>query len=286
MDTTQIRCPSGLTGRIRKLLGRDFHALLIDKPEEATPDQMADLAAAIWVETLDPGPYRLEGAGAPMFRSDVLIGDRQSALIKSRIFTDGGKKPNRIQCPGCGGWFADVFDYGELRYRVWPDGDAAAPTGDALAMKPHEARKRFAAGEPCSTQMADGAVIHWNLLTGSLLSGSIRDYAMQFGSSIYSETAARVQEIEGLDLSEIKDPAERRSAIFDRVTEYPDPEFWKLWEDIQDHECGPETDMLKQCPITGCGHRFGYQTDTMGFIVPALPMRSMRLRAGTQTQRI
>jgi hypothetical protein len=283
MDTKEIRCPSGLRGRIRKMLGRDFHALLIDNPEEATPDQMAGLAEAIWVETIDPGPYTFE-TPKPRFKSDVLIGDRQSALIKSRVFTDGGKKLNKVQCPGCSGWWPDMFDYGELPYREWPDADATPPP-EGMGLKAYNARTRFAAGEPCATKMDDGTLIQWSLLTGSLLVGAIKDFALQFGSSIYSETAARVVEIEGLSLDNVKKAEARRAEIFNKVTSYPDPEFWALWNDIQDHECGPETDMMKQCPIPGCNHRFGYQTDTMGFIVPALPMRSMRLRAGAQTQR-
>lgn len=281
MDTKEIRCPSGMRGRIRKLLGRDFHTTLTDDNDEATPDVMAGLAESVWVETTDPGPYRFE-SGAPPFRTDVLIGDRSHILIASRIFTDGGKKPNRIQCPGCETWFPEIFDYSELKTREWPDGDAPEPVDDEMALKAYNARRQFAAGAPCSTLMPDETTIRWNLFTGALLTGGIRKYSLQFGGGVYAEMSARIHSIDGLDLDSLDKPADRRVAVFDKVTGYTDTEFWALWDDVQDHECGPETDVKKQCPSPTCGHKFGYQTDTMGFIIPAPRMRSMRSRAGAQ----
>ena len=283
MDTKEIRCPSGMRGRIRKLLGRDFHALSESDEEESTPDIMAGLAESVWVETIDPGPYQF-GTGKPMFRSDVLIGDRSHILIQSRILTDGGKKSNRIQCPGCEVWFPDLFDYNDLNIREWPDKDAPEPV-DEMALKAYMARRRFAAKEPCSTVMPDKTEIQWNLLTGNLLQGSIKDFALQFGGGTYSEMAARVHSISDLDLDSIDKPEDRRAAVFKRLNGgYTDTELWGLWDDIQDHECGPDTDVRKQCPSPRCGHKFGYVTDTVGFIIPAPRMRSMRSRGGARTR--
>ena len=292
MDTREIRCPSGLRGRIRKMSGRDFHRLLIDSPGDTTPDQMADLAEAVWMETIDPGPYRLNGDKL-MFRSDVLIGDRSYILVQSRCFTSGGKRDIRIQCEECTGWWQEPFDYAAMEIREWPDGDDLEPAEDIgdLYLPAHKAwvaRKRFAAGEPCSTVMPGGTTVQWNLLTGSLLSEQIQNFALQFGgSTFFTETAARIVSIEGIDLDQYTKPEDKRLAIFDWVTTYPDEDFWVLFNDIQDHECGPEPDVFKRCavPLAACGYEFGYTVDIMGFIVPSLPKRSLRLRAGARNRR-
>lgn len=292
MDTRTIRCPSGLRGKVRKLKGRDFHSLLIDNPEEATPHQMADLADRIWVETIDPGPYKFDASQPPPFRTDILLGDRTWALLQSRVLTDGGKRSHRIQCEHCKTWSPDIFDYGALDLREWPDAHDEAPVDSdgvpvpesAPEYKAWRARRQFANGEPCSTTMPDGGpLIRWRLLDGNILANEVPAYAAQFGETFYADTAARIVSIDGLDL-EGKDSKERRVLIFDTLTDYADPDFWELWNDIQDHEVGPETDVPKTCLNPNCGATFGYTVDVMGFIMPPPPKRWKRFRGGARSQ--
>lgn len=297
MDTTNVRCPSGLCGKVRGLKASDFHSLLINNADEATPHQMADLADRVWLETTDPGPYAsygLEPGKDPAWRTDVLLGDRTHALLQARILTDGGKRNHRIQCEACGQWFTDVFNYGELDTRAWPDSTNEAPAdgdgtpipADDVKHKAWTARRQFSAHEPCCTTMPDGRNIYWSLLTGALLSGPIREYTVQLGDTFYAETAARIIRMDDLDLKGLN-AARTRAAIFEALTDYSDPDFWYLWNDIQDHEVGPETDVPKNCPNPGCGVTFGYTVDTMGFIMPPPPKRWKRFRGGSrgQTQR-
>lgn len=281
MDTTVMRCPSGLRGRIRKLKGKDFHRQIIVNADENTPDQMADLASMIWVETIDPGPYRkLQPGQPPAFKTDVLLGDRTAALLKARVLTDGGKRQHRIQCDVCKRYASDEFDYGAMDMREWPDDDNVSE--DSPLYKAWNARRQFTAGEQCSTAMPDGTIIRWDLLTGALLTSRIREFAVQFGDSYYADTAARIVSIDGIELP--SDPKTRRSKIFETLTEYDDPDFWHLWNDIQDHEVGPETEVPKVCPYDNCGATFGYAVDILGFIMPPPPKRWKRFQAGARSR--
>jgi hypothetical protein len=293
MDTRTIRCPSGLRGKVRKLKGRDFHRLLIDNPDDATPHQMADLAGRIWVETIDPGPYRNFGAGDdPPFRTDVLLGDRTWALLQSRILTDGGKRTHRIQCEGCKGWQPDVFDYDALDLREWPEANEEAVYEDGTPIPESDpefkawiARRLFANGEPCSTVMPEGGpLIKWRLLDGDLLANEVPAFAALFGDTFYADTAARIVSIDGVDLDG-KDAKTRRGLIFDALTDFDEPHFWHLWHDMQDHEVGPETDIPKTCKLPGCECTFGYTVDIMGFIMPPPPKRWKRFRGGRRSRR-
>lgn len=290
MATKEIRCPSGMRGRIRKILAGDTHELLKGEQEDVSADQLADLASRIWVETIDPGPYKFTG-NKPPFRTDVLLGDRSYILLMARMMTSNPKRNVRMQCSGCSRWFTDQFDYGDLEIKEWPgqyDGAGAESELDEWERKATEARDQFSAGAPCRTTMPDGTVVHWNLLTGSLLLGRVRDFTQQFGGqTLQTETAARIVEIEGVNIQGM-DEKEVRAAYFKWVCDLDDDDqaegsnFWHLWNDIQDKEVGPETDIEKRCQYQDCNLRFGYRTDIMGFIWLPPPKRSGRSRGGTR----
>jgi len=46
--------------------------------------------------------------------------------------------------------------------------------------------------------------VRWNLLTGELLSGSMKDFAEMFGQTPQADTASRIHSIDGLDLTDKK----------------------------------------------------------------------------------
>lgn len=280
-----IRFSSGLTGRVRNFTGGDFHELLNQSAStgSATPEQMAALADRVWLETIDRGPYHFEG-DRPPFNTGILLGDRSHVLIQARLLTDekSGRPSSReikIPCGVCTRWFPDVFDYAELEYRMWPTEDPGEDAPGALRAA-WRAREQFANGQPCETKMADGTTVRWNLLTGELLAGPLRDYAEQFGQTPHADTAARIHSIDGIDL-EGKTGKVRRKLVMGYVCDtLSDSEFWDLWLDIQDQECGPETSIDKNCPFSNCAQPFEHGLSITDFIVPGPPTRSRRLRAG------
>jgi hypothetical protein len=273
-----------MRGRIRKILAGDTHELLKGEQEDVSSDQMADLADRVWIETTDPGPYNFTG-NRPPFRTEVLLGDRSYILLRARMMTSKPKRPVWMQCTGCVRWFTDPFDYGDLDIKEWPD-QYDDQVEDEWIQKAIAARDQFKAGAPCETVMPDGVIVRWKLLTGSLLVGPIRDFAQQFGGqSLQTEVAARIVGIEGVDTTGMKDE-DVRAAHFKWVCALDDDDqdesggFWYLWNDIQDKEVGPETDIEKICPYSDCNLRFGYRTDIMGFIWLPPPKRSGRSRGG------
>jgi len=281
-----IRFSSGLTGRIRNFSAGDFHQLITRSGStgSATADQMAELADRVWLETIDRGPYRFE-SDRPPFKTSILLGDRSHVLVQARILTDEftgrpSVREIRPQCDSCTRFFDDLFDYAELEYRAWP-ASAPADDADAAAVAAWAAREQFANGQPCQTIMPDGAAVKWNLLTGDLLTGPLRESAELFGQSPQSDTAARIHSIDGLDMGGKKGRA-RLQAIMDWLCDpiRTDDYFWHLWSDIQDQECGPETEIPKVCQFSNCGASFGYGVSITDFIVPSPPSRSKRLRAG------
>lgn len=79
----EIECPSGLTGKIRGLTGKDGRYLTDPTLNRsgALPDH---ILANVWEETTNPGFYKL-GENGKLSWGQVLVGDRMFALIQSRI---------------------------------------------------------------------------------------------------------------------------------------------------------------------------------------------------------
>lgn len=90
----EIECPSGLTGKIRGLTGKDGRYLTDPALNRsgALPDH---ILANVWEETTNPGFYRLNDKGKLTF-GQVLVGDRMYALIQSRI---AGRGDSMYQFP-------------------------------------------------------------------------------------------------------------------------------------------------------------------------------------------
>lgn len=171
-----------------------------------------------------------------------------------------------------------MFDYEAMPRREWPNKDEQCDPDDVSK----QASTNFRNSEPCKCYGPDGEAIRFNLLTGQLLNGRIEEYNNKFGASPQSETAARIVDIEGMEFPEAKN--REMASVFGWVKALGEVEFWDLWDDIQDQEAGPETDIKVKCPHVGCGFVFAHQVDTVGFILPTVRRRSMRSR-GTRSRR-
>lgn len=80
----EVTCPSGLKGVIRKLKVSEEN--LLANPRKARDGaQMNAVLAAIWEETIDPGPYTIEN-GKPDF-GKILMGDQMHLILQMRILT-------------------------------------------------------------------------------------------------------------------------------------------------------------------------------------------------------
>lgn len=127
----EIRCPSGLTGKIRGLTGKDGR-FLSDAALQKSGMMVDHILANCWEETLDPGFYQLDSKGNLPW-GKVLIGDRMYVLIQIRIAGRGESTYDfKHQCenPQC----RESFDW-EIDLEELP-----------VQMLSEQVRARFAAG--------------------------------------------------------------------------------------------------------------------------------------------
>lgn len=95
--TMHIVCPSGLSGEIRGLKGKEGK-LLSDRSAARAGSTFEKILAGCWVATADPGLYELPPDGA-LDWSKVLVADRFYALLQIRALTFGDEYAFSVQCP-------------------------------------------------------------------------------------------------------------------------------------------------------------------------------------------
>lgn len=84
---TTIECPSGLVGEIRGLKGKEAR-LMTDLKGIKQGQLWSKILKGCWLNTVDPGPYTINGSGQ-LDWSEVLLGDRFFAILKIREETYG-----------------------------------------------------------------------------------------------------------------------------------------------------------------------------------------------------
>jgi hypothetical protein len=91
---SEITCPSGLKGTIRKMKVHEARAFANQR--KAKGDPTGKLLRACWEETEDPGPYEfLDGR---VDWDKVLLGDRMYAFMAIRIETHGPEYAFMVNC--------------------------------------------------------------------------------------------------------------------------------------------------------------------------------------------
>ena len=97
---TTIVCPSGLSGEIRGLKGKEGK-LLADRNAARAGSTFEKLLSGCWLQTIDPGIYEV-AEGATLDWSKVLVADRFFALLQIRSLTFGDEYAFSIQCKSAG----------------------------------------------------------------------------------------------------------------------------------------------------------------------------------------
>lgn len=123
----EITCPTGLRGVIRKFKVAD-EALLTDSRLANTGRLLTALAKALWIETLQPGPYR----PGPINWGEVATSDRLHVLMQARMLTHGANIEFERRCPtsGCNETIQATADLSALACRpVAPEIIAGLSTG-------------------------------------------------------------------------------------------------------------------------------------------------------------
>ncbi len=147
-----IVCPSGLSGEIRGLKGKEGK-LLADRAAARAGSTFEKILAGCWLTTLDPGIYEVP-EGGPLDWSKVLVADRFYTLLQVRALTFGDEYAFSVQCQSAG--CRERFEW-TLNLKELP----VTPLSDA-------AKAAFKAGNRFETKLPrDGRKVWFRLMTGA-----------------------------------------------------------------------------------------------------------------------
>lgn len=217
-----IECPSGLTGNIRGLKGKEVRIFTEQRkaPGKVKPWQvLTKLIETCWESTGSLGPYEsLEWGKA-------LEGDRTYALIVLRALTFDEVFKFRVPCDNCRSWVDwEVNLLKQLPTKVLSDAD----------------RKTFAAGNRFETVFpgTDRKVV-FRLPIGE--DGRAVAELAKSDDAYVQGVMLSVIEVEGVERADLKKFLDD-SSLGDLV---------KLSKDIESHDCGVETKFDIVCQDCG-----------------------------------
>lgn len=220
---TEIVCPSGLAGEIRKYKVGDLNVFTDKRARRKGSDVEAALVKAIWLTTTERGPYVFDG-DQPPWTGDVLYGDRFYALIQARILTRGPSYVFRHQCENsaCEQMFEWEVNLDDLELQALPE----------------ESLKLLEAGNRFETELPCGDTLGWSLLTGRLQQRT-QQYIKEHGRGVSVMYAARLKDINGEKVA-------RQFVPY--MTDMDLGDFNALERAMVEADCGYETTIEVDCP--------------------------------------
>lgn len=216
-----IVCPSGLSGEIRGLKGKEAK-LLSDRAAARAGSTFDKVLAGCWLETSDAGIYSFAD-GQPDW-SKVLVGDRFYALLQIRALTFGAAYGFGVQCSAqsCRERFEWEIDLGALPVKRLPD----------LSKEALRAGNRF------ETTLAEGRKVWFKLLMGADEVRASKGIRTSTDGALLAAVNLRILEIEG-----VADKA-RRAFLEDLEL----GELAALLDRFDDADGGVETTIEVECP--------------------------------------
>lgn len=224
--STVITCPSGLSGEIRGLKGKEGK-LLADRASAKSGVTFDRILAGCWLATLDPGLYPLED-GQPLDWSKVLVADRFYALLQIRSLTFGDEYAFQVQCQSAG--CRERFEW-ELNLRDLP-----------VRTLSEEARAAFRDCNRLETELPrDGRKVWFRLMTGADEVRAAAALRSSRDGALLTALAMRIVEIEGVK-------KEDRRRFLDEM-ELADATA--LLDRFDEADGGVETSIEVECPVCG-----------------------------------
>lgn len=246
-DDIEITFPSGLRGRIRGLVGRDFK--LFNRATAKTGEGVTKILNSCWVETVDPGIYRADASGRVNF-ADVLVGDRFYGIVGIRMAMyppgcDEEMYTFKVHCtdPGCRATIEWQVKLADLPVRKLPKA-----TADKLVAGVNE----------FETKLDDGTVVTFALQNGR---GQAKAHRLQQHLTRHAERgqkpadivlalAARIVRISGVEVDE----DDEHTAYEQKVAWLEDlrgPMHRRILRAIEKADCGIETEIEVECDECG-----------------------------------
>lgn len=186
MPEADVKCPSGMTGRVRGLKGREFR-LLGNRKEIRSGAAFDKILAACWLGVDESGPYDTEKGGMPDW-DKVLVADRFYLLIQMRVATFPGEPYSfGLSCADadrCGKKFEWDLPMEKL-------------TADPV---PKEVLRRMASGKPLTIEIA-GRVVTYALPTGATEKKASK-YIKRDETDMVGILTTRMVDVKGLEKKE------------------------------------------------------------------------------------
>lgn len=228
-----IQCPSGLSGHVRGLKGKEA-AIFTDKVAMKSGQFLDRILKACWEETLEPGPYQMGKDGKPTW-SEVLSGDRLFLFLRVRAETLGEIYEAQIKCPECGKRIQKEVNLLELELKTLSPEDMEG----------------FVNGNVLTGELPDGKEFTFRLATGQ---DELRAAKLGEDASMSQILATRITGVEG------------ESSVRAYLDEAPLPYLFAVLAEMQRRDCGVDTGIQFECKCGEAGKidlPFG-----RGFLVP------------------
>lgn len=237
-----ITCPSGLTGEIRGLKGKEGK-LLADRNAARLGSMFEKLLAGCWLQTVDAGIYEIT-TGAALDWSRVLVADRFYALLQIRSLTFGDEYAFSMQCrhASC----REKFEW-ELLLRQLP-----------VRMLSEEAKTAFKSGNRFEVKLPnDGRRVWFKLMTGADEAKAAQALKNGRDGALLTALALRIVEIENV-------PEKDKRAFLDDMEMADAAALLDMFDSV---DGGVETTLDVECP-----HCLGLQEVELpfekGFFLP------------------
>jgi hypothetical protein len=221
MSTSVIICPSGLSGEIRKLKGKEAK-LLGDRAAAKSGSMFESILGGCWLRTIDTGVYDF-GDGPPNW-GKVLVGDRFYTLLRIRALTFGETYPFAAQCssPACRERFEWEINLSELPVKPLPESSKAA----------------LRTGKRLETLLDSGSRVWFKLLTGIDETRAAKNLKNSHDGALLAALGLRILEIEGV--TEKQKRAFLEDMDLDQMT--------ALLDRFDEADGGVETSIEIECP--------------------------------------
>lgn len=143
---TEVKCPSGLRGRVRAIKVKD-EKVFTDAKLLKSGKLTQEVCKRCWLETLDPGPYDFQDGVVNWEK--VLQGDAFHLFFQLRRLSYGNEYDFPVQCGNC---------YNTIRWKIDLDED--------LRVKelPKESKEAMMSNNPLETKLDDGRIVQFRLL--------------------------------------------------------------------------------------------------------------------------
>ena len=269
----KVICPSGLTGEVRKLKGKEANTLA-DRKLARSGDTYDQILRGCWVSTDDPGPYESQGvkAGSTSIPwGNILVCDRFYILASIRVYTYGSDYFFKVRCGETGAGCGEKFEW---EIDLTKDLD--------VYDLPEESRTKIANDDNrFILQFGEYTIIH-KLMTGNDERKATKMLRKNRGALVTTSLAQRILGFgKTNDSSDLKT---RPNDILSFLEEMDMNEQLELMSEFESVDGGIETEFEVECP--NCENEFGAPVPFEGeeFWIPRTRMKQKLKRSKRQAR--